>query len=52
MSLHLDNIEVISPPEHTQIKPRCFDCANWEICRIKDDYLKTVTLIQNILGDP
>ena len=40
------------PPKHTQIKPRCFTCKHFEMCRYKKDYLKTITLIQNDLGAP
>lgn len=40
------------PPEHTQIKPRCFTCSKWDVCSIRTDYLKTAKLIQNILGSP
>lgn len=41
-----------APPAHTQVKPRCFTCQHFDVCKFKRDYLKTVTLIQNDLGDP
>lgn len=40
------------PPKHTQIQPRCFTCAHFEMCKFKKDYLKTLTLIQDDLGAP
>lgn len=40
------------PPKHTQVQPRCFTCEHFEMCAFKQDYLKTVTLIQNCLGAP
>lgn len=41
-----------APPAHTQVRPRCFTCKHFEMCKYKKDYLKTATLIQNDLGDP
>ena len=40
------------PPKHTQVQPRCFTCKHFEMCAYKQDYLKTVTLLQNCLGAP
>ena len=48
----LTPIEVKEPPKHTQIWPQCFTCAHFPICDIRGDYLKTLMLMQNILGDP
>lgn len=44
--------EDLPAPDHTQIKPRCFVCKKFPVCNIREDYLKTAKLIQNILGDP
>lgn len=49
----LTPIKVCEPPEHTKIKNiRCFTCKKFPVCNIRDDYLKTVSLIENIIGDP
>lgn len=40
------------PPKHTQVQPRCFTCEHFEMCAFKQDYLKTITLVQNCLGAP
>lgn len=48
----LTPIEVKEPPLHTQPVPQCFTCAHFPICDIRGDYLKTMQLIQNILGNP
>lgn len=48
----LTPIEVDRPPCHTQIHPRCYTCTKFPVCNIREDYLKTVQLIQNVLGDP
>lgn len=40
------------PPKHTQVQPRCFTCRHFKMCSFKKDYLKTITLVQNILGAP
>lgn len=45
-------INVPEPPPHTQIKIRCLTCKKAPVCNIKEDYLKTAYLIQQILGDP
>lgn len=42
----------LSPPRHTQMEVRCFTCSKFPVCNIRKDYLKTVSLIQKILGDP
>ena len=44
--------EELPPPEHTEIRPRCFICKHFPVCNIREDYLKTAKLIQEILGDP
>lgn len=48
----LTPIEIPMPPPHTQIHPRCFTCKKFPVCNLREDYLKTALLIQNILGDP
>lgn len=49
----LTPIQVDRPPHHTQVRPiRCFTCSKFPTCLLRGDYLKTVFLIQNILGDP
>lgn len=45
-------INIPRPPRHTQIKPRCATCKKFPVCNIREDYLKTAFLIQEILGDP
>lgn len=40
------------PPKHTMIKPQCFICKHFPVCNIREDYLKTAQLIQEILGAP
>lgn len=49
---YLTPINVPVPPPHTQIHPRCFTCKKFPVCSLRDDYLKTATLIQWVLGDP
>lgn len=44
--------EEMPPPKHTQLYPRCFTCRHFPVCEIKTDYLKTLTLIEEILGSP
>lgn len=39
-------------PEHVKVHPRCFSCKKNPVCNIKDSYLKTAMLIQNIMGNP
>lgn len=48
----LDKMPPQPPPAHTQIQPRCFTCKHFEMCKYKQDYLKTITLMQNDLGAP
>lgn len=48
----LSPIQVSKPPCHTQIKPYCATCKKFPVCSIREDYLKTAYLIQQILGDP
>lgn len=48
----LTPINVPKPPRHTQIKPRCATCKKFPVCNIREDYLKTAFLIQEVLGDP
>lgn len=40
------------PPRHTEIKIHCFTCKHFPVCNIRQDYLKTAKLIQNVLGAP
>lgn len=40
------------PPKNSEIQIRCFTCKHFGICKILPDYLKTATLIQNVLGYP
>lgn len=42
----------LPPPKHTEIRPQCFICKHFPVCNIREDYLKTAKLIQEILGDP
>lgn len=48
----LTPIVINEPPAHTNISPRCFTCKKFDTCFLRDDYLKTATLIQNIIGNP
>ena len=45
-------ISVEQPPCHTKIHIRCHTCAKKRVCGLMTDYLKTATLIENILGNP
>lgn len=45
-------INIPEPPKHTQVQIRCLSCSHFPTCNIRSDYMKTATLIQNILGDP
>lgn len=42
----------LPPPKNTQIQVRCFTCKKFDVCRIKEDYLKTAMLISEVLGSP
>lgn len=42
----------LPPPKNTQIQVRCFTCKKFDVCRIKEDYLKTAMLISDVLGCP
>lgn len=48
----LTPINIDIPPAHTQVWPRCATCKKFPVCNIRLDYLKTLYLIQEILGDP
>lgn len=48
----LTPIFVSEPPFHTRIPVRCFTCKKFEVCNLRTDYLRTATLIQNIIGNP
>lgn len=49
----LTPIKVKTPPYHTQIIPQCFTCSHFPTCTtLRLDYLKTLKLMQDILGDP
>lgn len=49
----LTPIEVETPPYNTKVHwPRCFTCEKFEVCNLRSDYLKTLLLIENILGNP
>lgn len=39
------------PPDKA-IKVRCFTCSKFPVCSIRQDYLKTAQLIENVLGRP
>lgn len=41
-----------TPPEHTELRPRCFVCKHFPVCQMRSDYLKTAMLIEEILGKP
>lgn len=41
-----------APPENTQIKPRCLTCEHFGLCKYCADYLKTITAVQQAIGDP
>lgn len=43
--------ELPAPP-HTEIKVQCFTCKHFPVCNMRQDYLKTAQLIQEILGSP
>ena len=47
---HISN--KLPPPPHTKIKPRCFTCRKWPVCNIRQDYLKTLKLMEDVLGSP
>lgn len=49
---YLAPLPPLLPPKHTQIQPRCFTCKHFEMCKYKQDYLKTITLMQHDLGSP
>lgn len=42
----------LPPPAHTQLLPRCFTCKHFPVCNIREDYLKTAQLIEEVLGAP
>lgn len=42
----------LPPPKNTQIQVRCFTCTKFDVCKIKEDYLKTALLISKVLGAP
>ena len=42
----------LPPPKHTQLLPRCFICKHFPVCNIREDYLKTAQLIEEVLGAP
>lgn len=48
----LSPLDIKEPPKHTQIEPKCVTCSKMPVCRIREDYLKTASLIEQILGDP
>ena len=48
----LTPVEIKEPPRHTIVHPRCFTCKKFPVCRIREDYLKTAELMQNVLGNP
>jgi hypothetical protein len=37
---------------HTKTNPRCFTCKKFPVCNIREDYLKTLSLIEKDLGHP
>lgn len=45
-------IKQIPAPPHTKIHVRCFTCRKFPVCNIRQDYLKTAQLIENIIGNP
>lgn len=50
--LFLNSINITPQPIHTKIAVACEQCSHKCICAFQEDYLKTLTLIQNVLGDP
>lgn len=49
----LTPIKVKTPPYNSKVHwPRCFTCEKFEVCNLRSDYLKTLLLIENILGNP
>ena len=49
----LTPIQVDEPPRNTKLHyPRCFTCKKFEVCNLRDSYLKTALLIENVLGNP
>lgn len=49
---YLTPIQVDAPPCHSKIKVRCFTCKKFPVCNIREDYLKTAILIEEVLGNP
>lgn len=50
--LYLNPVNIAADPSHTLIDVRCLSCSKKDVCQFQDDYRKTATLIQNILGAP
>ena len=49
----LTPIDVEVPPYNTKVHwPQCYTCEKFEICSLRASYLKTLLLIENILGNP
>lgn len=48
----LTPINIPEPPKHTQIKPKCLFCKKFPVCNLREHYLKTAYLIEQILGNP
>lgn len=42
----------VAPPQHSKVRARCFTCKKWSVCELKIDYLKTLKLIEEVLGTP
>lgn len=47
---HLPN--ELPPPHHTKVRARCFTCKKFPVCNIRTDYLKTLKLMEDVLGSP
>lgn len=52
MQMYLNSINIVPQPFHTIVPCACETCSHKCLCVFQEDYLKTLTLIQNVLGDP
>ena len=48
----LEPINIVPPPSHTQVRVPCATCTKFPVCNLREDMLKTVYLVQQVLGDP
>lgn len=51
-TLYLNSIDITPAPAHTKVAIACSQCDRQCTCAFQQDYLKLITIIQQVIGNP